>query len=52
MCHKTGVSVFKISDLIKVKMKMKNSLPRCDINRPRPRFGHKYTSNIKSVSER
>ena len=28
-------------------MKMKNSSHRYDINRPRPRHGQKYTSDIK-----
>ena len=29
---------------MKVRLKMKNRLHRCDINRPRPRRGDKYTN--------
>ena len=32
-----------------MKMKMKNRLPRYDINRPMSRHGHKYTK-YKNVS--
>ena len=31
-------------------MKMKNSLHKYDINRPRRRHEHKYSNNIKSVT--
>ena len=51
MCNKRG-SYICLQDkwLIKIKMIMKNSSYRYDINRPRPTHGNKYNDNIKSVS--
>ena len=31
--------------VMKMRLKMKNKLQRYDINRPRPRYGPKYTKN-------
>ena len=45
----SAFSICMIVTLIKIKMKSKNSSPRDDINRPRPRYGHRYTNNIKSA---
>ena len=35
---------------MKMKMKMKNSSHKYDINRPRPRQGHKYSNYKKCLS--
>ena len=35
---------------MKIKMKMKDRLHRCDINRPRTRHGHKYSKYKKCLS--
>ena len=36
--------------IMKMKMKMKNTLQRYDINRPRSRHGHKYSNYKKFFS--
>ena len=35
---------------MKMEMKMKNRSPRHDINRPRSRYGHKYSKYKKCLS--
>ena len=35
---------------MKIKMKMKNRSHRCDMNRPKPRHGHKYSKYYKRIS--
>ena len=35
---------------MKIKMKMKNRSHRCDMNRPKPRHGHKYSKYYKCIS--
>ena len=36
--------------ILKMEMKMKNKSHRYDINRPRPRYGHKYSKYRKCLS--
>ena len=43
MCKKASVFFNEIMLLIIMKMKMKNTAPRYDKNRPSPRHVHKYT---------
>ena len=47
MCNKAGCLFLRL-----MKMKMKNSSNRYDVIRPKPRYGHKYANDIKSVSVR
>ena len=35
---------------MKIRLKMKNRLHRCDLNRPRSRHGHKYTKYKMGLS--